>query len=318
VGLVLFFFTLLTDLEFLRKHNKEFLLFTIILLVAVLIFGKRAGGAKRWFHLPGFNFQPSEMLKITFLLYSAEYFRRKGNLIMNFKRGLIPLGCLLGFVCFLLVLEPDLGTALFWMAWTLLFLFLHRARKKHLCLIILVSVILSVFLVTFYPYRFRRITAYLNPFADPRNTGFQIIQSQIAFGEGGIFGVGLGEGRQKLFFLPAAHTDFIFSIIAEELGLFGSLAILALFFAIFNKMVAIARNIYDKFKSSLVWGIIFIFSVEVIVNIGVSCGLFPTKGLPFPFMSYGGSNLIAHYILLGLFFNASLKSEKENENIARM
>ncbi|MDD5584361.1 MAG: putative lipid II flippase FtsW [Candidatus Omnitrophica bacterium] len=314
IGLALFFLMLFVDLEFLRKYSKEFLALTIILLVAVLIVGKRAGGARRWFHFPFFNFQPSEMLKVTYLLYCAEYFKRKGILIRYFKAGLAPLGLILGAVCVFLILEPDLGTAIFWVVWTLLFLLLHRARKKHLILIFLIGTVFVFFLVAFFPYRFRRITAYLNPFADPRNTGFQIIQSQIAYGEGGLFGVGLGEGRQKLFFLPAAHTDFIFSIIAEEFGLVGALSLLFIFFVLFNKMVAIARESCDEFRRGILWGIIFIFFLEVVVNIGVTCGLFPTKGLPLPFISYGGSNLITHFILLGLFFNASRHNEGNNEN----
>jgi cell division protein FtsW len=169
----------------------------------------------------------------------------------------------------------------------------------------LVGIIASFFLVKFYPYRARRITAYLNPFSDPRGSGFQLIQSQIAYGAGGISGVGFGEGRQKLFFLPAAHTDFIYSIVAEEFGLLGSLGLLALLFLIFHKMFIIAKETKDDFRMAILWGIIFIFFLEVVINIGVSCGLFPTKGLPLPFMSYGGSNLVVHFILLGLFFNAS-------------
>ncbi|MDD5194348.1 MAG: putative lipid II flippase FtsW [Candidatus Omnitrophica bacterium] len=316
VGLALFFCTLFVDLEFLRKYNKEFLGITIILLVAVLIIGRRAGGAKRWFHFPLFNFQPSEALKITYLIYCAEYFRRKGNLMRFFKTGPLPLGLILVIVCSLLVLEPDLGTAIFWVIWTLLFLFLYKGRKSHLLLIFLLGAAVSFFLVAFFPYRFRRITAYLNPFADPRNTGFQIIQSQIAFGEGGIMGVGLGEGRQKLFFLPAAHTDFIFSIVGEEFGLIGSLGLLLVFFILFNKMVALAKQSRDEFRGGILWGIIFIIFLEVSINIGVACGIFPTKGLPLPFMSYGGSNLITHFILLGLFFNASHQKEGESSESA--
>ncbi|MBU2102214.1 MAG: putative lipid II flippase FtsW [Candidatus Omnitrophota bacterium] len=305
VGVALFIAMLFVDLDFLRRNNKVFLAITIILLFAVLIVGKRAGGARRWFHSPFFNFQPSEMLKITFLVYCAEYCRRKGNLIRYFRQGLLPLGLILGVTSLLLLLEPDLGSSIFWVVWTLFFLFLHRARKQHIFLIVIFGVVLLFFLITLYPYRFKRITAYFNPYADPRNTGFQIIQSQIAFGEGGLWGVGLGEGRQKLFFLPAAHTDFIFSIIAEEFGLWGSLSLFALFFFLINAMVGIAQRSTDEFRRGLLWGIIFIFFLEVIINIGVSCGLFPTKGLPLPFMSYGGSNLITHFILLGLFFNAS-------------
>ncbi|MCF7888283.1 MAG: FtsW/RodA/SpoVE family cell cycle protein, partial [Candidatus Omnitrophica bacterium] len=158
-----------------------------------------------------------------------------------------------------------------------------------------------------YPYRVRRIIAYLDPFSDPQGSGFQIIQSQLAYSRGGILGVGLGEGKQKLFFLPAAHTDFIFSIIAEELGLILTLGIVSIFFLVIHKMLKISNLIDDNFRKGILFGIAIIFFLEVFINIGVTCGLLPTKGMSLPFISYGGTNLIVHYMLLGLFFNASKK-----------
>ena len=305
VGLVLFFSTLFVDLELLRKYNKEFLLVTIFCLLAVLIFGKKVGGAKRWFHLFGVSIQPSEILKISFLLYCADYCQRKRGLLKSITLGLVPLAIVLGLICFLLLLQPDLGTAVFWVAWLILFLYLFGANRKHLVGVILLGAVAAIFLVKMYPYRLRRIIAYVHPFADPKGAGFQLIQSQIAYGIGGIRGVGFGEGLQKLSFLPAAHTDFIFSIVAEEFGLFGSLGLLSVFFVAFHKMFRMASFSTDKFRRGILWGVVFIFFLEVVINIGVSCGLLPTKGLPLPFMSYGGSSLVAHYILLALFFNAS-------------
>ena len=169
--------------------------------------------------------------------------------------------------------------------------------------------VLSFFLIKFFPYRFRRITAYINPFADPRDTGFQLIQSQIAYGQGGIFGAGFGEGRQKLFFLPAAHTDFIFSIIAEEFGLLGAVALLTILFIIFHKMFKIARRCVDDFKRGVLFGIVLIFFLEVVINIGVSCGLLPTKGLPLPFISYGGSSFIFDMVSVGIILNVGRSEE---------
>jgi len=315
VGIFFFSLTLLLDLEFLKRHNKEFLLITLFFLIMVIFFGKRTGGAKRWLQIGPIAFQPSELLKITFLLYCADYCRRKRGLIRNVRLGLIPLGFSLLLICLLLVLQPDLGTAIFWVLWTVSFLFLFGARGKHLLFVILFGAIITIFLIKLYPYRLSRIIAYLNPFGDPKGSGFQLIQSQIAYGVGGIWGVGLGEGLQKLFFLPAAHTDFIFSIIAEEFGLWGSLGLIFVFFVIFHKMFAIAKFSQDGFRRGLLWGIVLIFFLEIGINIGVSCGLLPTKGLPLPFLSYGGSNLVVHYILLGLFFNASrgeAKAERDH------
>ena len=310
VGLVLFFLTLLLDLDFLRRHSKVLLLTTIIILLVLLVIGKKAGGAKRWFHLFGLNFQPSEFLKIFFLVYCIDYIVKRKSLIKNFTT-LLPLGIILGAVSLIVLLQPDLGTAVFWILWSLLILFLYRARKKHLVLTICGGAVVLFFLIALHPYRFRRITGYLNPFADPQDTGFQLIQSQIAYGQGGLFGVGLGESMQKLFFLPAAHTDFIFSIIAEEFGLLGSFGMLLIFFIVFHKMYNIAKASEDSFRKGILTGITLIFFLEVVINVGVSCGLLPTKGLSLPFISYGGSNLIVHYILLALFFNASRQDEKK-------
>lgn len=317
LGLGLFFCCLRLDLEFLRKYNKEFLVFTILLLFLVIFFGKRAGGAKRWLSMGAFSFQASELLKISFVVYCADYYRRKRSRITSLKLGVVPFLIVLGFLCFLVLLQPDLGTAIFWLIWAIFFLWFSGAKKKHLAGIILVGLVFSVFLIKFYPYRFRRIIAYFSPFSDPQGAGFQLIQSQIAYGEGGILGLGLGAGRQKLFFLPAAYTDFVFSIIAEEFGLIGSLGLLGVFFLIFHKMFKIAKASRGSFRKGVLWGVIFVFFIEVTVNIGVSCGLLPTKGLPLPFMSYGGSNLVVHYILLGLFFNASRYLPVPNKRILK-
>ncbi len=313
-GLISLFAFLFVDMDWLRRYNKELLLGTFFLLILVILVSKRVGGARRWIQFFGVNLQPSEFLKVTFLLYCADYVQRKGPLLQDFKRGLLPLGIILTCMFGLLVIQPDLGTALFWVMWTLLFLFLHNAKRKHLGIIVIIGVICAVLLVVFFPYRFRRVVAYINPFADPQGSGFQLIQSQIAYGEGGLFGLGLGESRQKLFFLPAAHTDFIFSIIAEEFGFIGAMLLLGLYFYLFHRMAYVARNVSDPFRSSILWGIIFIFFLEVVINVGVSCGLFPTKGLSLPFMSYGGSNLVAHFMLLGLFLNAS-RVEKNNYEV---
>jgi cell division protein FtsW len=305
ISIICFFLTLLIDIDFLQRYSKELLLFTLLALLFVVLIGKSAGGAKRWFSIGGFHIQPSEFLKISFLLYCADYCQRKKNVIKNFTAGLLPVGFILVGICLLVLLQPDMGTAIFWLLWIIIYLFIYRARLKHLILVIVTGVCASAVLIHFYPYRLRRIVSYLNPFADPQGAGFQLIQSQIAYGSAGIWGLGLGEGRQKLFFLPAAHTDFIFSIVAEEWGLIGTLGFLVFFFILFHKMFNIAKSSRDDFRTAILWGAILIFFLEVIINIGVSCGLLPTKGLPLPFVSYGGSSLVVHYILLALFFNAS-------------
>lgn len=317
LGLISFFVSLLIDIDLLRRYCKETLIAIFVVLIAVIIIGKKAGGASRWLTFSFFNFQPSEMLKVFFLFYAIDYFIRKGSLIRDLKEGLMPLGIVLAVMCCLLLAQPDLGTALFWVLWTALLLYFYKAKTKHLLTIGLLGLLGLIVLIKLYPYRMRRIVAYLDPFADPQGAGFQLVQSQIAYGEGGFFGVGFGAGRQKLSFLPAAHTDFIFSIIAEEFGLIGSLSVMAIFYIIIRKMITIAQSIDDEFRYGLLWGIIFIFFLEIIINIGVTSGVFPTKGLSLPFISYGGSNLITHYILLGLFFNISHKREPNPNKVKK-
>ncbi|MFA5271834.1 MAG: FtsW/RodA/SpoVE family cell cycle protein, partial [Candidatus Omnitrophota bacterium] len=183
IGLVLFFLTLLINLDFLRKHSKELLLITIFILLVLLVVGKKSGGAKRWFHLFGLTLQPSEFLKIFFVVYCVDYIVKRKNLIKNFTT-LLPLGIILGTISLIVLLQPDLGTAIFWILWSLLILYLYHARKKHLILTVCAGAVALFFLIATHPYRFRRITGYLNPFADPQDTGFQLIQSQIAYGQG--------------------------------------------------------------------------------------------------------------------------------------
>ncbi|MBN3040613.1 MAG: putative lipid II flippase FtsW [Candidatus Omnitrophica bacterium] len=314
ISLIFFFLTLFLDLDFLKRYNKELLLLVIVCLLFLVSFGKSAGGARRWFNIGGFNIQPSEFLKVAFLCYCSDYLSRKKNLVRNFKSGILPMAIVLGIVCALVILQPDLGTAIFWVLWMILFLFIFGAKIKHLLSGISIGGLAFFFLIKLSSYRLARITSFLNPFSDPKGTGFQLIQSQIAYGSGGFFGVGLGQSRQKLFFLPASHTDFIYSIIAEEFGLLGSLGILIIFGIVFHKMFVIAKGAIDEFRAGILWGVLLIFFLEVFINIGVSCGVFPTKGLPLPFISYGGSSLVVHYILLALFFNASRKSQEKPFN----
>jgi len=304
-SLVVFFITLLINVDILRKHNKKIFIFNLLLLVLVLVVGRRVGGAKRWLEIGSFSFQPSEFLKLSFLLYACGYFFRKGKRMRDFKEGVLPFLCVACLVFLLVVLEPDFGTVIFWLIWILFMFFLVRVKTKHIMFIMIFGLVASLVLVKADPYRFRRLLVFLNPWEDPQGSGFQIVQSQIAFGEGGLFGVGLGEGKQKLFFLPAAHTDFIFSMIAEEFGLIGSLSVLLLYFFIFIVMLRISCMIGDEFFRYFCIGLSVMFGLEIVINVGVSCGFFPTKGIALPFVSYGGTNLLVHYLLLGVFFNVS-------------
>jgi cell division protein FtsW len=209
----------------------------------------------------------------------------------------------LGFSVLLMLLQPDLGTAVSISVVVFLLLFVSGVRLRYLLSIILSCLPVLLILIFSVPYRRMRIMAFLNPWADPQGSGFQIIQSQLALGSGGIFGVGLGHSFQKLFYLPAAHTDFIFSIIGEELGLLGSLTVIVLFIAFIHQSIKIIHNAADKFGCLLSSGLVLMISLKAAINIGVSCGILPTKGLPLPFISYGGSSFIFDMISVGLLLN---------------
>jgi len=209
----------------------------------------------------------------------------------------------------LILMEPDMGTAVAVLFAGITLLFVSGVSLKHLFCIAISALPVMCLAVLMEPYRVRRILAFVNPWADAKGTGFQLVQSFIALGSGGFFGAGLGESRQKLFYLPASHTDFIFSIIGEELGFLGTFAVLTLFALFIWFSLRIAFKLHDTFSSRAVMGIGVIIAFEVIVNVGVSTGMLPTKGLPLPFISYGGSSLISHMAACGLILNLAREAE---------
>jgi cell division protein FtsW len=237
------------------------------------------------------------------IIYVADFIARKGNIIRSFRHGFLPPISVLGLVSVLILAQPDLGTTLALGAVVVIMLFIAGARLLYLLSLLLASLPALYILIFSVPYRRMRILAFLNPWLDPRGSGFQIIQSQIALGSGGIFGVGLGQSRQKLFYLPAAHTDFIFSIIGEELGLIGTLSIIILFLIFIQQGLKIIKNTQDTFGYFLSLGLTLTIAFKAIINIGVSCGVLPTKGLPLPFISYGGSSFIFDLLTVGILMN---------------
>jgi cell division protein FtsW len=305
IGSILTFAAMSIDYRSLRKIAKPLLIFSLSLLVLVLIpgVGREVSGAQRWFRFKFISFQPSELANLAMIIYIADFIVRKGDLIRTSWKGFLPVMLVLGFLVLLMLLQPDLGTAVSISVVVFLLLFVSGVRLRYLLSIILGCLPVLLILIFSVPYRRMRIMAFLNPWADPRGSGFQIIQSQLALGSGGIFGVGLGHSFQKLFYLPAAHTDFIFSIIGEELGLLGTLAIIILFMIFIRQGIKIINNAADKFGFLLSTGLILMISLKAAVNIGVSCGMMPTKGLPLPFISYGGSSFIFDIISVGLLLN---------------
>ncbi len=311
IGVLLTFIFMAIDYRKLRLIVQPLLFLSILLLILVLIpgIGREVSGARRWFRFKFLSFQPSELANMAVLIYVADFIARKGNLVKTFLKGFLPPMCFLGLCVMLMLMQPDLGMAVALGLVTLLMLFVAGVRPAYILSLILSSLPVLYVLIFNVPYRRARIMAFVNPWFDPKGTGFQIIQSQIALGSGGIFGVGLGHSKQKLFYLPAAHTDFIFSIIGEELGLLGTIGVIILFIIFIQQGIKIIKNASDKFGYFLALGLVLMISLRVIINIGVSCGILPTKGLPLPFISYGGSSFIFDMVSVGILVNIARSGE---------
>jgi cell division protein FtsW len=311
IGALLMFSVMAFDYRKLKQYARVILLVALVLLILVLIpkIGREVAGARRWFRFKFISFQPAEFANIAMIVYVADFISRKVHLIKTLRWGILPVVSVLGFTSLLILLQPDLGTVLALGTVVLAMLLVGGIKWSYVLSAILGLLPLLYILIFSVPYRRARIIAFLNPWADPKGSGFQIIQSQIALGSGGIFGTGLGHSQQKLFYLPAAHTDFIFSIIGEELGLLGTACIILLFAVFIRLGIKIIRNAPDRFGYFLSLGLVVLLSLKVMVNIGVSCALLPTKGLPLPFISYGGSSFIFDMISVGILLNIARAGE---------
>ncbi len=309
------------DYHFLQKQSKKILLLSIFLLVLTFIspFCRAAGGAKRWLillpwgYFKNFSFQPSELAKFSLILYLSSFFSRRQIEIKDFWRGFSPPLLITLLVASLVFIQPDLGTTFLLFCLFFIIAFSAGAKLKHLLSLFFSSLILAPFLILIRPYWIKRITSFLHPFRDPEGAGWQIIQSFIAFKNGGLWGIGLGASRQKLFYLPGCHTDFIFSIIGEELGLLGSTAVIFLFVLLIASGIRIALGAKDLAGHLLALGITMLIGLQVVINIAVVTALIPTKGLPLPFISYGGSALIFNMLGIGILVNIANNSTNFNE-----
>jgi cell division protein FtsW len=277
--------------ERLRQVAYPLLVVAIVMLVAVLIpgIGARRSGAQRWFPLGPLSFQPTEVAKFAVVLYLAASIVRKGERMRELGFGVMPHLVVVGVVAGLSLLEPDFGTAALVMAILFAMLFVGGARVAHLGMLCSAVLPLLVWVVVMEPYRLARVLTFLDYTKDPQGMGFQLLQSLISFGSGGVSGVGLGQSEQKMFFLPAAHTDFIFSVIGEEFGLVGACVVVALFVVVGARGLRIAARHPDPFASLLAFGTTVLIVLQGALNIGVVLGCLPTKGLALPFISYGGS-----------------------------
>lgn len=287
-----------------RRWVAPVTLGALALLAVVLFAGWAANGSRRWLRVGPFSMQPSELARLILVIYLAHYLAKRAELIASW-RGLWPALAVVGLGAGLIWLEPDLGNAVVLGLVTAGLLFVGGARISHLATLACAALPLVAWTVMGTAYQRRRWTAFLDPWADPGNTGFQMVQSFIALGGGGAMGSGLGEGRQKLFFLPEPHTDFIYAVVGEELGVAGTLAILLLFSLVVWRGWRIALATADPFGRLLAVGITGTIGLAAALNMGVVTGLLPTKGLPLPFVSYGGSSLVVNLLAVGVLFNIS-------------
>lgn len=278
--------------------------------------GRTAGGASRWVRFGFFSFQPSEIAKFALILYIAESLTRKQTKdIETFVRGVLP-PLIIMFVMFLLILnEPDFSTSIIILGISFIMLFIGGTRVIQLYALIVAAIPLGILILSREEYRKSRLLSFLNPWKDPLDSGFHIIQSLLALGSGGIFGIGLAESKQKYFYLPDQHTDFIFSIIGEELGFIGTVVIIVLFIILLWRGFRIALDTSDPFGTLLAAGITSMIVFQSIINIGVVTKMVPTTGITLPFISYGGTSLIINMFCVGILLNISRYKTIKEERV---
>ena len=275
---------------------------TCLLLIAVFFF-RDSHNTHRWIKFGILSFQPSELAKPAIILYLAYFLETRWQQIADWKHVLLPAAAPTVLLALLIVKEPDLGTAVACMAITAAVLYVAGMKTRYFAYAMAASVVPLYFLIVRVPWRWHRIMAFIDPFKDPQGHGFHIIQSMIAVGTGGLTGAGLMEGKQKLFYLPEPHTDFIFANIAEELGLWGSLLIVLLFSIFLFRGVRAALRTEDPFARFLATGITSMVVIQALINMSVVLGMMPTKGIPLPFISYGGSSLFITLASVGVLLN---------------
>ena len=305
VGLLIMFVISKIDYKLYYKKSNLILIMSLILLILVLIpgLGIIRNGSRSWFGIGSFSIQPSEFSKIALIIFTAKYLKKSQKLLSNYKKGILPIICILLLMFGLIMLEPDFGTGMIIILTIISILFIAGVNMKFFIILFLIGIFGIIGLIIIAPYRMDRITSFINPWSDPLGTGFQIIQSLYAIGPGGLFGVGYLNSRQKSFYLPEPQTDFIFSIIAEEFGIVGTLIIIILFIIILVEGMKISFQQNDLFPKYLSFGLIIQLLIQVVMNLSVVIGLIPVTGVTLPFLSYGGSSLLTSLIGIGIILN---------------
>ena len=309
-GFGVLIFAARANIEFFYRHTYIWLLLAagLLLLTVFSPLSTTAGGASRWLRLGPFSVQPLEAAKIALVFYLSYFFANKQELVKTFSVGFVPPILMTGALCFLLLLQPDFGGAVFLSALLFLMCLVGGTRIIFLASAGMLALVSAVLLVVNSPYRFRRVFSFLDPFKDAQNSGYQLVQSLYGLGSGGWFGQGLGEGKQKLFFLPEAHNDFIMSVIGEELGFVGISLVIMLIGVVLWRTITISvrqESMHDRITA---FGMGSIVVIGALLNMGVVMGAIPPKGVPMPFISYGGSHLVAGFFCAGVLLNLSRRA----------
>ena len=295
------------DIMILKRKINIFLLIGIVLLILVVIpgIGVVRNGSRSWFSIGPVGFQPSELIKVLLIIFTAKYLEKYHLKINKLKENLLPLLLVLGLIIVLIMLEPDFGSSMIIILSILAMVFSAGLKYKFFSWMGIVGLIGIVFIIIAAPYRLARIISFINPWNDPLGSGYQIIQSLYAIGPGGLFGHGLFSSRQKYFYLPEPQTDFIFAILCEELGIICALFIIAVFLYLFYNIYVVSIKESNLFKKFLVFGIGSSLIIQTIMNLSVVVGLIPVTGVTLPFFSYGGSSLLTTMIEISLILNIS-------------
>lgn len=305
VGILFMYLAFNTNPETLRRTSIFLLVFSFILLILVFVpkIGISAGGARRWIRLWPSTFQPSELVKLSMVIFLARYVSLPSYRTDSVCSFIIPVA-ITGTFQIIFLKQPDFGAAMSLGILTVSMLILSGTRLRYIMILAALLLPISAKLLM-EPYRVKRILAFLDPWKDPQGSGFQLVQSFIALGSGGLTGVGLGESKQKLSFLPESHTDFIFSLVGEELGFIGAFFLVGLFSFLFVRGISIANRTKDLFGYYLASGLSMMIALQALINFCVTAGLVPTKGLPLPFVSYGGSSLLVNMVAIGILLRLS-------------
>ena len=315
LGIFAMIFFTFFDYHLLKKFRYIILAVSVVLLILVFVpgFGVQSYGANRWVNILGISLQPSEITKFALILFLASYLSENHEKIKTFK-GLLPALIVAGVLCVLVIIEPSMSVTMCLAFLTFFMLIIGGINKKHTLLFTGLAGLCVPLLIISEPYRMKRLFAFLDPWVSPQGEGFQLIQSLYSLGNGGLFGVGVFESRQKYLFLPFAESDFIFSIIGEEFGLVGSLALIAVFGVLVYFLIKIGLNAKDRFGCLLSCGVGILIAVQTLLNVAVVTGSIPPTGLPLPFISSGGTSVAVFMAGVGVALNVHIQSKREKIN----